>query len=163
MKIRHLLVSALVLLYGCQTAADKEIPLGQRVRHDDFMYSVKQITVDDSIGDLKPQGKFWIVTFRVDNAAKRVEHHWDNNTAFITDNNGNVYENNPLAQQQLNRLHPFGWKVHYTTLAGYAESTQLVFDLPQSLKRPYLQFRGNLLMGDLFDGRQFEHTKVKLF
>ncbi|WP_338874977.1 hypothetical protein WBJ53_05085 [Spirosoma sp. SC4-14] len=159
----HLLFLALASLWGCQPAANKEISLGQPIRHDDFIYSAEQVVVYDSLGALKPEGKFWIITFRVDNEAKRVEHHWDNNTAFIVDYKGNVYENSLTAQQQLDNLHPFGWKAHYTTLAGRIDSTQLVFDLPRSVKQPYLKVRGDLLMGDVFDGRQFEHTKVKLF
>lgn len=117
----------------------------------------------DSIGSLKPNGRFWIVTFAVNNEAKRVDHAWTNKIAFVTDGSGHVYENQPDAQQQLNKRQPFGWQSQYKTSAGRTDSTQLVFDLPTTLKQPYLHFRGDLLMGDAFDGQQFKHTKVRLF
>ena len=43
------------------------------------------------------------------------------------------------------------------------ERTALVFDVPKDVKEPFLQVRGELLMGDVFDGNQFEKTKVRLF
>ncbi|GAB4037536.1 hypothetical protein GCM10028809_53090 [Spirosoma gilvum] len=119
--------------------------------------------VQDRIGSARPNGRFWIVTIEVNNQAKRVEHPWTNSVAFITDDHGHIFENQPKAQQQLNKAHPFGWQQEYITRAGHIDTTQLVFDLPKSLKKPFLHYRGELLMGDAFDGRQFEHTRVRLF
>ena len=163
MKAICLFISGLVLLGSCQTASEKQIGLGETTQHDDFFYSARQVERADSLGPLKPKGRFWVVTFRVDNKAKRVEHPWTNATALVADENGRVYENQPEAQQQLNRIAPFGWQEKYITPAGRIDSTRLVFDLPTSVQKPYLQFRGETLMGDVFDGSQFEHTKVRLF
>lgn len=151
-----------VCLGACQTADEKLIGPGDPIRHDDFVYSVQRVTGQDSIGSLKPAGRFWVVQFRVENQAVRVNHAWTNTTAFVTDN-GRAYENQPNAQQRLNQIQPFGWQANYLTPAGRTDSTRLVFDLPVSIQHPYLQVRGEVLMGDVFDGRQFERTKVRLF
>ena len=152
-----------LLFSACNQASDQEIGLNVPTQHDDFFYAAQSISIRDSIGSMKPKGHFWIVTLRVDNQAKRVDHEWTNRTAFVTDANGQVYENQPDAQQLLNQHQPFGWKQTYVTPAGHTDSTRLVFDLPTTLQHPYLQYRGALLMGDAFDGQQFEHTKVRLF
>ncbi|GAB2595517.1 hypothetical protein GCM10027190_49790 [Spirosoma areae] len=152
-----------VVLNACQTAHEKEIGLADPILHDDFLYSVQQVNVRDTLGTLKPRGRFWIVTFQVDNQAKRVDHKWTNTTAFVTDASGQVFENQTNAQQQLNTLQPFGWHDQYKTPAGHTDSTQLVFDLPKTVRKPYLQVRGAILMGDVLDGRQFERTKIRLF
>ena len=153
----------LALFFGaCQTASEKEVGLNTPIRHDDFLYSARRVVVQDSIDKLKASGRFWIVTFRVDNQAKRVEHQWANTTAYVVEN-GKTFENQPQAQQRLNQLQLFGWKEQYITLAGRTDSTRLVFDLPLSVTKPYLKMRGDLLMGDVFDGQQVEHTSVRLF
>ena len=106
---------------------------------------------------------FYIVTFRVENNAKRVDHKWDNNTAFIIDTNGNVYKNSYEMQVNLKVLRDFQLKEKYITPAGKYEETLLVFDIPNEVKEPYLKVNGDFLMGDLFDGFQFKNTKIKLY
>ncbi len=103
------------------------------------------------------------MTFKTQNDAKRVEHEWKNNVAYITDEKGNVYENNNELQKLLNEHEPFGYKDTYVTKAGIVESTVMIFDVPNSVTEPYLKVRGEFLMGDMFDGNQFKNTKVKLF
>lgn len=151
------------LLGACSQATEKQIGLSERVQHDDFFYSAQRAVLRDSIGSLKPTGRFWIVTFWVDNEARRVEHPWTNSVAFVTDSRGHVYENRPDAQLRLNQTEPFGWKNKYSTPAAHTDSTRLVFDLPGTVLKPYLQLQGETLMGDVFDENQFEHTKVRLF
>ncbi|QJW91067.1 hypothetical protein HNV11_17640 [Spirosoma taeanense] len=157
------LLAATLLLSACQPADEKEIGLRELIHHDDFVYSVRQVTVQDSIGSLKPKGRFWIVTFRVDNQAVRIAHPWGNNTPYVRDPGGKVYENLPKAQQRLNQLRPFGWRSKYKTPARQSDSTRLVFDLPKTVRQPYLQVRGEVLLGDVLDRRQFKRTKVRLF
>lgn len=154
---------ATVLSNGCRTAADNTIGLAQPIQHDDFFYSAQRVVVQDSIGPLKTKGHFWIVTFRVDNKAVRVTHSWTNDIPFVTDERGISYENRIDAQKALNARQPFGRRAQYTTPAGQTDSTRFVFELPASVLKPYLHFRGEVLMGDVFDGRQFEHTAVRLF
>lgn len=163
MKPIILAVALAVLSIACQPTTDKEISLGEPIRHDDFFYSATHVLVQDSIGTTKPRGRFWIVTLQVNNQAKRVDHPWTNSVAFITDTHGHTYTNQPHIQQQLNALHPFGWQQTYITSAGHTDTSQLVFDLPKSFKKPFLQYQGELLMGDVLDGQQFVHTKVRLF
>lgn len=162
MKTTLLLLALVCGLSACQIAAEKQIGLHVPIRHDDFMYSVQRVTRQDHIGPLKPAGQFWIVTFRVDNQAVRVGHDWANTTAFVIDGT-RTYENRTDAQRRLNQLEPFGWQPAYHTPAGQTDSTRLVFDLPASVRKPFLQVRGEWLMGDALDGNQFERTKVRLF
>ena len=161
-KLLILLLTGAVWLGACQTADEKLIGQHDPIRHDDFVYSVQRVVRQDSLGSLKPAGRFWIVTFRVENQAKRVDHAWLNTTAFVS-SDGHTYENQPTIQQRLNQTEPFGWRENYRTPAGRTDSTHLVFDLPRSVQHPYLQVRGEVLMGDAFDGHQFERTKVRLF
>lgn len=163
MKPYLLLVILAAELSACRSADDKPIGLGQPIRHDDFLYSVRRVETPDRIGTLHSTGRFWVVTFVVQNEARRVSHAWTNATAYVTDEHGRTYENQPSAQQQLNRAQPFGWRNQYVTPAGRTDSTRLVFDLPASVRRPYARVRGDVLMGDVFDGGQFETSKIRLF
>ena len=63
----------------------------------------------------------------------------------------------------MNRVKLFGYKPEYVTPAQVTESTMLVFDVSKDVREPYLQVRGEVLMGDAFDGSQYKKTKVKLF
>jgi hypothetical protein len=163
MKPIMLVLTASLLFSACTQADDQEIGLNVSTQHDDFFYTAQSVSIQDSIGSMKPKGRFWIVTFRVDNQAKRVQHEWTNRTAFVTDASGQVYENQTNDQQLLNQRQPFGWKQAYVTPARRTDSTRLVFDLPATLQQSYLHYRGAFLMGDAFDRKQFEHTRVRLF
>jgi hypothetical protein len=153
------------LLGSC--ASGRVIEVNERIHHDDFEYSVTHFVVTDSIGSGNEQkrasGHFCIVTFEVENRAKRVNHKWDNTIAYIVDDQGRSYENVPELQVSLNRVQPFNYAEQHLTPAGETEATQLVFDLPANISHPYLMVRGELLMGDVFDGKAFARTKVKLF
>jgi hypothetical protein len=153
---------AAALISGCG-AAEKTIGLGQAIHHDDFEYAVQLVVQTDHLGNKTPSGIFYLVTFRVENDAKRVDHVWTNDIAYLIDEWGHRYENDREAQQRLNDVAPFGYQDRYVTSAGEVATTQLVFDLPKAVKEPYLRVRGWTLMGDVFDGGQFRHTKVKLF
>lgn len=162
--IKFLLVTAftLVVISGC--SKERIIPVGEKTQHDDFFYTIEKVEKTGMLGgQKKASGVFYIVSFNCRNNAKRVEHTWKNDVAFITDNNGNIYENDIVAQKTLNQIRPFGFKESYTTKAGESESTVMVFDVPVSISEPCIKFRGDFLMGDLFDGNQFKNTKVKLF
>ncbi|HCW06794.1 MAG TPA: hypothetical protein DGG95_05450, partial [Cytophagales bacterium] len=148
---------------------DDEIVVGlnQPIHHDDFEYVVTDFKVEKQIGTgevaLAAKGKFYIVNFKTINNAKRVQHEWNNSIAFLTDELGNTYENDLVAQQALEKMEPFGWQEKYVTEHQTEQSTRFVFQVPESIKQPYLKVRGFTLMGDFFDGNQFEKTKVKLF
>jgi hypothetical protein len=156
----------LVCALGMSACArgDVTVPPGTPIHHDDFDYSVQGVERLDRIGDRHATGVFLVVSFRVENHARRVAHRWGNDIAYVVDASRREYSNDPAAQETLARLEPFDWKRDgYTTPAGAVETTRLVFDVPKAGTAPYLKVRGAFLMGDLFDGHQFTRKKVRLF
>jgi hypothetical protein len=161
MKTKSYALLIMVFLAACSNS-DVSIGTNEAVQHDDFFYTVTHVEKAERIGDIKPKGQFYLVHFQVNNAAKRVNYPWDNNVAFVEDEHGNVYENSLDAQKILNKQQSFGWKQHYLTAFGSSQNTIFVFDVPASAQ-PSLRYRGDFLMGDLFDGNRFSKTKVRLF
>ena len=155
------LVFALIFMSCSQK--ENIIGLKEKIQHDDFEYSVQNVEKTERIGNIESKGMFYLVTFRVENDAKRVEHKWDNNIAYVTDKNETIYKNIYDLQINLKKVRDFSLKERYITYAGQNEETILVFDTPNDVKEPYLKVNGEFLMGDLFDGSQFKNTKVKLF
>lgn len=160
----------LSLVISCsRKEASEEIIIGMNegIHHDDFEYVVTHYQVQKKIGDgdktLVAKGNFYIITFKTINNAMRVKHEWDNSVAYLVDESGNRYENDSTAQIILDNLDAFGWRDHYVTEHQTVQSTKFVFDLPESVKQPFLMVRGSTLMGDFLDGGKFEKTKVKLF
>ena len=142
----------------------KEIESGEGIRHDDFQYIVSSYAVSKQIGSVQAANKnYYMVHFKVVNNAVRVSHSWDNAVAYLTDEQGNVYENQPLLQAELQKVSPFNLKDRYITQFQTSDTTVFVFEVPKDIKNPYLMVRGETLMGDFFDGNQFRKTKVKLF
>lgn len=139
------------------------IGLNQRIHHDDFEYSVIDFYKTDKINNIKADGNFYIVTIKVENMAKKIVHEWDNNIAYIVDENDKEYNNLRDKQILLNADEHFNYKELHKTSPGAGETTKLIFDIPEDVKTPYLKMRGEFLMGDLFDGNQYKHTMIKLF
>lgn len=152
-------------LISCSTNEKNEIVIGPGagIHHDDFEYSVENFAVLKSIDGTAAAGNFYIVTFKVVNHAIRVNHEWDNSVAYIIDEDENVYENNVELQKKLEAKEPFGFEESYVTPFQSQTTTRMVFELPASVRKPYLKVRGETLMGDFLDGNQFERTHVKLF
>jgi len=157
-----LLTVLTALSAGCAGPAET-ISIGQSIHHDDFEYSVRRVEKLDRIGALAPAGVFYVVTFQVENRAKRVGHEWDNAIAYLVDERGREYENSTDAQKRLDALQSFSYRDHYRTSAGNTETTKLVFDLPLTAASPVLRVRGETLMGDVFDANRFKRTQVKLY
>ncbi len=155
-------ILASIIFISC-SSDEKTIGLKQNIHHDDFEYSVQSMERAEYIGSAKANGIFYIVTFQVQNDAKRVDHKWDNKIAYLIDENGKEYENSYDQQMNLKKTKDFILKEKYATPSGETESTILVFDLPKDVKETYLKVRCDFLMGDMFDGNQFKKTKVKLF
>jgi hypothetical protein len=154
------LIAAFILI-SC-SGKEKVIGLNEQIHHDDFEYSVLAVEKAGYIGSVKSSGTFYIITFQVENRAKRVEHEWNNSIAYLVEGSGKEYENQPELQKNLQQSRSFLLKDRYVTPAGKTESTILVFEVPAGPKELYLKVRGDLLMGDLFDGGQFKHTMVKI-
>ena len=162
-RVRHVFLLVLACLAPACSARERVIGLRENIHHDDFEYSVQEVARADRIGEQTPKGLFYIVTFKVENRAKRVDHEWGNDVAYVADEQGRVYENDVTAQKQLAASRPFGYRDHYVTAPGSIETTMLVFDVPKDVTAPYLEVRGAFLMGDMFDGNQFTKARVKLF
>jgi hypothetical protein len=146
---------------GC--GVDPVLSLGEAIRHDDFFYTVLAAQRVSGIGGRPPDTTLLVVHFEVLNRAGRVSHSWRNDIAYLVDAHGRSFENDLNLQQALERQQPYGWSAEYVTPAGAATTTMLVFALPENVARPVdLMVRGELLMGDMFDGARFRRTRVRL-
>lgn len=158
-----------VLLASCNRNNEKNvIGLNQNIHHDDFEYSVTRFQKTSSLSESSDQttsttGNYYLVHFKVENRALRVNHRWDNSIGYVVDEEGNRYENNIEDQMVLDKSLHFGWKEQYNTRFGTSDSTILVFSLPSNVNKQYLMVRGGTLMGDVFDRARFRKMKVKLF
>lgn len=163
------LTALMITLLACKIDAGEEviIEINEGIPHDDFEYVVadywKQREIPGKEDTLRATGIFWLVRFKVINHAEQTQHAWDNSIGYIKDKSDVVYENSPRAQQQLNQSASFGWKAGYRTGTDHDDSTILVFDLPEKVRRPYFLVRGKTLIGDVLNRNQFKRTKVKLF
>jgi hypothetical protein len=158
----------LLLLTSCNSnRTEYVIEVRQNIHHDDFEYSVSNYIVTRFLKNgkdtLLARGVFYLVNFKVENRAKRVEHKWDNSTAYIIDERGNIYDNINAVQQFFEKSYHFGLKDKYITPAGTSDSTFLAFDLPFDVTRPFLKVRGEILMGDFFDRASFRRVRIKLY
>ena len=165
--VLRIVVCAGAGLIVASCSGERVIDVNQRIHHDDFEYTVTAYAVTDTIGSGATRtgaaGKFYVVSFRVENRAKRAGHTWDNSIAYLVDEQGRSYDNLAEVQSLLTMGERFTSAPRHMTPAGETESKKLVFDIPVSVKQPYLKVRGELLIGDLFDGKAFEKTKVRLF
>ena len=154
-----------ILFWSC--AGERTAALNEKIRHDDFLYSITDVTKGSLIREgsdiFKAKGNFYIVRLKVTNEAKRVEHEWNNTAIYIVDANGKEYENDVEAQKVYYKSNMMGYKDEYVIPAGSSGETTFIFDLPVDIKEPYVKFRGEFLMGDLFDRGKFTKTKIKLF
>jgi hypothetical protein len=163
-----LIQTAWLLAISCSPSRPEiVIDVNEPIHHDDFEYSVTQCLVRQKIGEdadgLIANGDFYVITFRVTNNAKRINHQWDRSIAYVIDEKGTIYENQKKAQVLFDRLQSMARKESYLTPAQSQDSTHLIFELPSDIKTPYLMVRGETLMGDFFDGGKFKRTKIKLF
>jgi len=171
MKTAYNILSALaiiLLINACTTRNNGNmLGINDRIHHDDFEYVVTDFSVSKKItGDhdsLSAQGNFYIVSFRVENHALGTNHRWDNSTAYVIDDEKNIYENRVEAQQLVNSVTLFGWKEEYVTRSQSTDTVILVFDLPESASHPCLMVRGETMMGGLLNGNKFRKAKIQLY
>ena len=69
------------VIFSSCSSKEKVLGLGENIHHDDFEYSVQRVEKAAQIGTLRTQGTFLIVTFQVENRARRVDHRWSNDIA----------------------------------------------------------------------------------
>ncbi len=166
--MKHILLILFFLLTSCiPDRKEYVIGVGERIHHDDFEYSVTDIIITrflkNGTDTLNAEGMFYLVKFKVENNSKRVEHKWNNSIAYIVDERETSFGNLPAVQQYFEKYKPFGLKDGYNTPAGSADSTYLAFDLPFNVTMPYLKVKGEILMGDLFDGAMFRRVRIQLY
>jgi hypothetical protein len=160
--------AGLFLLTSCSShRKEYVIGIGEKIHHDDFEYSVTNLIITRFLKNgkdtLHANGMYYLVKFKVDNNAKRVNHEWDNSIAYISDEKAGTFENIPEVQQYFEKFEPYGLKDIYITPAGSADSTYLAFDLPFNVTMPYLKVKGSILIGDVFDGALFRRVRIKLY
>jgi hypothetical protein len=163
-----LFLCCVIALVSCKRTPELNmISVGERIHHDDFEYSVSNYMVTNYLkhgtDTLHANGMFYIVNFKVENRALRVNHVWSTSIGFIIDGAGGKYENIPEDQEFFAKMHPFAFHDRFTTPAGASDSTYLVFDLPLTVTKPCFLVRGETLMGDMFDRGKFRRTLIKLF
>jgi hypothetical protein len=166
MKGRVLAIFVLAVT-SCNTDRnDTVIGLKQNIHHDDFEYSVSDYIITRFLkagnDTIKAQGAYYLIKFRVENRAMRIDHTWDNSIGYIIDERGNTYENISEVQKFWERINKFGLREQYITRPGTSDSTCLAFDLPFNTTKPYFKVRGSILMGDVFDRAKFRKMRIRL-
>ncbi len=160
--IFSVMMAAVLLITSC-SGDEKILNIGDKLQHDDFYYSVQKVMKSPDFVGKKADGMFYVVMFKVQNDAKRTEHEWNRKVLYVVDENGKEYENKLELQKEYSRINYEEYKENYKTAAGSSDSAVVVFELPNSVKQPYIKYRGDFLMGDLFSGNTFKNSKVKLF
>jgi hypothetical protein len=162
-----LIIIILITVCSCSSKGRYEIGINEKIHHDDFEYSVIGYDIAKNLGESREaridSQVYYLVYFRVENNAQRVNHRWSNSIAYITDEKGNKYENDTTYQKILNSYLHFGWKEQYITPFQKTDTTVLVFTVPIGIKHPYLRVRGSILMGDVPDRARFLKTKIMLY
>ncbi len=154
-RIPLLVGSTFLLLFavGLFLAQGRErvVTLGRPQRFDDFAFAVANVHRLDAIDGLRPErGMFMVVRLGIRNQAKRVDFRFRPETAFVEDANGDRY---PLSTEATRRrgsspggLPPCDQPIP----AGSSCTTDLVFDVPASIRVPrFLLSSGTI--GDLLD------------
>jgi hypothetical protein len=143
----------LLLAVGLFFAQGRErvVALGRPQRFDDFAFAVANVHRLDAIDGLRPErGMFLVVRLGIRNQAKRVDYQFRPGMAFVEDANGVRY---PLSTEATRRrtssaggLPPCDQPI----IAGSSCTTDLVFDVPASIRTPrFLLSSGTV--GDLLD------------
>ncbi len=164
----RILIIILITVSSCNSGRnDTFTGLRQNIHHDDFEYSVSDYIITRFLkagnDTLNAGGAFYLVKFRVENRARRINHIWDNSIGYIIDERGRIFENNTEVQRFREKADGFGFREQYTTRPGTTDSTYLAFDLPLNVTKPCFKVRGSILMGDLLDRAKFRKTRIKLY
>jgi len=156
------ILAAAVLWTSC-SRRESVLHVGQSIHHDDFEYTVESVDRTPRIADRRAAGLFYLVAFRVDNDARRVNHRWTNHVAYVVDAAGRRYESDLDLGRALAVSRGLPFRDQYVTPPDGTDRALLVFDLPSNVDEPYLMVRGSFLMGDVFDLGQYARARVRLF
>ena len=164
MKIKIIftfLFAFLLLLQAC-SGDEKTFGIKEKVRHNNFIYSVEEVMKTPEFVGTKANGTFYVIMFKVINEDKSLSHEWNNNSAYIEDENGREYGNVTELKKEFCRINYEKYTDNYVTAAGKTDSTVLVFELPAEVKQPFLKFRADFRIGDLFEGNSLANSRIKL-
>ncbi len=64
------LLTLAAFIFFPSNTEEKIIGLKSTIHHDDFEYSVQDLQILDKIGNQQARGKFYVLTFQVENRAK---------------------------------------------------------------------------------------------
>ncbi|MBV8363872.1 MAG: hypothetical protein JO193_04845 [Candidatus Eremiobacteraeota bacterium] len=136
---------AILIVSWTYTAARvRTVPTGTTVVHDDFTYTVQNVTKTRD-----GSASIYDVALLVQNHAKRVPYVWRDRTAYMVDERGRTYA--PVSRYSAN-LYP-----------GQSVEVHLRFAMPADTKKPSLRFWDTIFIGDLFDGLRYARTAVVLY
>ncbi len=161
-------VAGFILLASCSSNRQEYvIGIGERIHHGNFEYSASEIIITRFLKNgsdtLHAKGVFYLVKFKVENNSKHTGHEWDKSIAYIIDDRAGSFQNIQEVQEFYEKSKPFGLRGKYNTAPGTADSTYLAFDMPFSVTMPFLKIKGDILIGDIFDGALFRRVRIKLF
>lgn len=157
------MVAAVLLITSC-SGDEKILNIGDKLQHDDFYYSVQKVLKTPDFVGKKSEGTFYVVMFKVQNDAGSGDHEWNRSTLYVVDENGKEYENKIELQKEYSRINYEEYKENYKTVSGSSDSAVVVFEVPNSVKQPYIKYRGgNSGIGEIFSGNSIKNSKVKLF
>lgn len=119
------------------------ISIGQPIRHDDFLFTVKRIHI-------QPLGETtrYDVSILVENQALRVPYHWTDDIAYVTGDSGRRYA--PTTNGSID-LPP-----------GRSAVVDIAFQIPRSEHRPLLRFWDGVFMGDALNGVAYAKARIAL-
>lgn len=152
----------ILLLQGC-SRDEKVLNIGDKLQHNDNYYSVQKVMKTPDFVGKKADGTYYVIMFKVQNENKSTDHEWNRNVLYIVDENGREYENKAELQKEYSRINYEEYRESYKTAAGKSDSAVVVFELPNSVKQPYVKYRGDSGIGGFFGGNAITNTKVKLF
>ncbi len=154
-RLVALVASTLVLVLAVTLffAGNREriVPLGRPQRFDDFGFAVVNVHRLEAIDGLRPQrGMFLVVRLGIRNQAKRVDYQFHPEMTFVEDAKGLRF---PVSDEATRRRSegPGGLPpCDRPIIAGSSCTTDLVFDVPASVRRPRFGLSSGAV-GDFLD------------
>jgi hypothetical protein len=128
----------LVLAVALFFAASREriVPLGRPQRFDDFGFAVVNVHRLEAIEGLRPErGTFLVVRLGIRNQAKRVDYQFQPDTAFVEDARGLRFPVSAEATRRRSESSGGLPPCDRPIIAGSSCTTDLVFDVPASVRR----------------------------
>ncbi|HLI96425.1 MAG TPA: hypothetical protein VKT72_10105 [Candidatus Baltobacteraceae bacterium] len=124
------------------------VAVGTPIRHDDFFFTVKRVTVQR----LSDGFTLYHVTINVNNAAKIVNYHWRDDIAYVR-----AFDDRGFGHDFFSET-----RGSFTLAAGDARDAELAFRLPNGASSPGVYFWDGIYMGDALNGVAYAKAVVPL-